>query len=197
MVLAQPQIVLHLCHEQISHTALSAPQDAPVKALLIVKAQIALGIVDILRSDFPPPQLQRAVVVGAGVAHTMPGIGMGQVIAGIPGVKGKFQHLHAGPAGIVQQLLHRGSGIAQILGNKLQLGEPAGQRADEGHAGAFAPLAGLGGFVAVGNRPIGVQSPEMVNTDHVIQLAGTVDTTDPPAVAVIAHSVPAIEGRAP
>ncbi len=97
----------------------------------------------------------------------------------------------------MQQLLYRGGGIAQILGDELQIGEPAGQSADQRHAGALAPFAVAGGRFAVGHGPIGIQPAEMVDADHVVQLARAVNAADPPAVAVRLHGVPAIQGRAP
>ena len=122
---------------------------------------------------------------------------MGQIAAGIPGVEGKFQHLHARQAGILQKLLDAWGGIAQVLGDEPQLGEPAGEHPHQAHARALDPMAVFGGGLAVGHGPIGLEAPEMVDADHVIQLGGTVYPADPPAEAVGLHPVPGVQGVAP
>ena len=197
MSLAQTQIVLHLRHEQLRHAGHAAPYHAPVEALVLCQRQIFGGVGDVLRRGLLPPQQQGTVVVGAGVADAVGRVGVGEVAAGVAGVEGEFQHLHARPAGVVQQLRHLRRGIAQILRDELQLGEPAVEPVDQIHAGTCDPVTVFGGGLAVGHRPVAGKAAEMVDADHVIELACAVDAAYPPAEAVLPHGVPVIQGVAP
>ena len=135
--------------------------------------------------------------MGAGVADAVGGVGVGEVAAAVPGVEGKFQHLHPRPAGVVEELRHLRRGIAQILGDKFQLGEPAVEAIHQIHAGAGHPMPVFGGRVAVGHHPIRGETAEVVDADNVVQLARAVNAADPPAEAVAAHGVPIVQGVAP
>ena len=188
---------MQLRHEQHGHAAHAASQHAPVEALVLRQRQILAGVSDVLRLGLLAPQHQRAVVVGAGVADAVLLVGVGQIAAAVARVEGKFQHLHPRPAGVPQQLGHARRGIAQILGDELQLGKPALQPVDEIHPRPFDPLAVFGGGVAVGHGPVALQPAEMVDTQHVEQLSRAVDAPYPPAKAVIPHGVPVVQRVAP
>ena len=133
----------------------------------------------------------------AGVADAVGAIGVRQVVARLARIEGELQHLHAGEAGLGEQRLQLGRDIAEILGDELHIVEPAGEPADEVHARPLDPLAVFGGLVAVGHGPIGLEAAEMVDAQRVIELGRALDAADPPAVAVGAHGVPAVERRAP
>ena len=135
--------------------------------------------------------------MGTHIADAVAGAAVGQII-GLPmGIKGEFQDLHAGEAGIGQQGLDLRGHIAQVLSNKAEIMEPGGQHPHQPHAGAGPPLALLGSLGAVGHGPIALQTTEMVNADHVIEFLGPIDAANPPAVAIGGHSVPVIQRVAP
>ena len=112
-------------------------------------------------------------------------------------VEAKFEDLHAGQAGIGQELFDLGRGVAQILGDEIDLGKPVFEHAHEIHAGAGLPAAAPGGRVAEGHGPVALKAAEVVDADHVVELLGAVDAADPPAEAVALHCVPVVERVAP
>ena len=56
---------------------------------------------------------------------------MRQVVARVARVERKLEDLHAGKTGIGEQLHDLGRGIAEVLGDEIEVAEPAGQHADE------------------------------------------------------------------
>ena len=168
-----------------------------MEALLVVEPQILSGHGDVGGSRLILPAHKGGVVMGAGVANAVPGVGVGEIVGGFPGVKGEFQHLHARQAGVLQQLADLRGQIAQVLGDELDVGEFLGQDPDKVHAGAFYPAADLGGGLPVGHRPVALQTAEVVDAENVVQPGGTGDAANPPGVAVGFHGVPVVEGIAP
>ena len=64
--------------------------------------------------------------MGAGIGHAVHRVVVGQIVAGtagVAGVKGKFQHLHAGEAAVPHQLTDRLAHITKILRNDLPLAQ--------------------------------------------------------------------------
>ena len=194
---AQLQIILHLGDEQPGNAAHTAANHAPDIALLPVEAQICLGVGPILPAGLVKPLLQGHVVVGAGVAHGIHGIQMGQVIAFLPGVEGEFQHLHAGIAGVQLKLANLRGDEAQILGDEVQLRQGLPHRADKWQAGAFHPFSVPGGLVPGGHSPVAFEAPEVVKPHHIVHARGGRQPLNPPAEAVIRHGLPVVDGISP
>ena len=135
--------------------------------------------------------------MGANIAYTVALVGVGQIVAGLPAVKGKFQHLHAGKAGVGQKLVDLRRQEAQVLGDDVQAVEPAGEDPHQIHARPFPPAAAPGGLRPVGHCPVALQAPEVVDTDDIEETAGSLYPADPPAEAIPFHGVVVVEGIAP
>ena len=164
---ARPEVqpTLHLRNKQLRNRAHAATDDAAVKALSLIQAQILCGKGDILPIRLRAPKGQGSVIMSAGISDAVFAVAMGQIAAGVPGVKGKFQHLHARQPGIGQQLRNLRRGKAQALGNELNIVEPTGQHPHRGYAGAFDPVAVLRSGLATGHRPIALKATKMVDTN--------------------------------
>ena len=152
---------------------------------------------DVGRGCFALPAHEGGIVVGTGVADTMAGIGVGQVIGCFPGIKGELQHFHTRQAGFLQKLTNFRGQVAQILGDKLDVGESGGQNPNEVHARALYPAADLGGGLPIGHCPIAFQAAEVVDAENVVQPGGARDAPDPPGITVGLHGVPVVEGITP
>ena len=133
----------------------------------------------------------------AGVADAICRVAVRQIVARLAGIKGELQHLHAGEARILAQGDDLRGHKAEILGDDVETGERRLDRIDKALAGALAPMAAARGRLAVGHGPIALQTAEMVDTDGIVELARGAETPDPPAVAVVSHTVPVIERVAP
>ena len=135
--------------------------------------------------------------MGAGVAHRVHGIQVRQIVALLPGVKGKFQHLHAGIAGVLLQFPHLRGDVTQIFGDEIQSRQSFPDGVDEGHSRPGAPVAILCGFVLGRDGPVAFQPPEMVNPHHIIHGGGSGQPPNPPAVAGFFVDGPVVQGIAP
>ena len=124
----QPQPVLHgndagrrcAAQDQCDHAFIELLLRGGI-VVQIVPHHGALGIGDSLI-----PRYQRLVVVGAGIGHAVHRVVVGQIVAGtagVAGVKGKFQHLHAGEAAVPHQLTDRLAHITKVLRNDLPLAQ--------------------------------------------------------------------------
>ena len=125
---------------------------------------------------------------------------MGQVVAGaagIPGVKGKFQHFHAREAAVPHQLTHGVTHVAKILRNDLPFAQCLLHSTKQLDAGAFFPVARCGSLAAVGDGEILIEAAEMVDAHHIIQLKAVPQAGDPPLIAGCAVGFPAVERIAP
>ena len=118
---------------------------------------------------------------------------MGEIVARFAGVEGEFQHLHAGPAGVLLQPDDVVRQEAEVLRNETQVREALLHGADEVVARPLDPLAAAGGLVAVGDGPVALQP----DADDVEQPRGCCDALLPPGVIRLAHTLPVIERVAP
>ena len=138
--------------------------------------------------------------MGAGIRHAVHRVVVGQVVAGaagIAGVKGKFQHLHAGEAAVPHQLPHSVAHIAEILGNDLPLAQRLLHGAEQLDAGAFFPVAIHRRLAAVGDGEILIEAAEVVDAHHIVQLKAVPQPGDPPLIAGRTVRLPAVERVAP
>ena len=109
----------------------AAADDASVEALLIIETEVLLRERDVRLIRLRAPEGEGGIVVRAGIADTVEVAAVRQIVARVARVKRKLQDLHAGKAGIVQQLHDLRRGIAQVLGDEVKVTKPAGQHADE------------------------------------------------------------------
>ncbi len=119
------------------------------------------------------------------------------VVLPVPAVEGELQHLHAGVARVFQQFAYRGGEEAQVLGNDVLSAQSLVHRLEESDARAGLPPAIAGGLVAVGDGVVGVEAPEVVDAQGVVQLELEGDAPQPPGVAVLLHFFPVEKGVAP
>ena len=138
--------------------------------------------------------------MGTGIGHAVHRVVVGQVVAGaagIPGVKSKFQHLHAGKAAVPHQLTHGVAHVAKILRNDLPFAQCLLHSTKQLDAGAFFPVARRGSLAAVGDGEILIEAAEVVDAHHIIQLKAVPQAGDPPLIAGCAVRLPAVERVAP
>ena len=123
---------------------------------------------------------------------------MGQVVAvGIPVIKGKLQHLHTGVARVAEQLSHRGGEETQVLGDNVLFPQAAIHRLKKRNARTGLPDAVFCSLVPIRDGIIGVEAPEVVNAQGVVELELPSDAPQPPGVAVLLHPLPVEQGIAP
>ena len=104
--------------------------------------------------------------MGAGIGHAVHRVVVGQIVAGtagVAGVKGKFQHLHAGEAAVPHQLTDRLAHITKVLCNDLPLAQCLLHGTEQLDAGAFLPVALCRSLAAVGDGEILIEPAEVVD----------------------------------
>ena len=112
------------------------------------------------------PACQSFIIMGSCISYGIFRIIVRQVIVGttgISGVKGKFQHLHAGEAAVPHQLTDRLAHITKILRNDLPLAQCLLHGAEQLDAGAFLPVALCRSLAAVGDGEILIEPAEVVD----------------------------------
>ena len=122
---------------------------------------------------------------------------MGKISVVRTAAKGEFQHLHAGIACAVQHLVYLFGKEAKILRNDIQLSQAPVHRLEQLHIRALAPMTLPCVLSAVGYTVIALEATEMVYPDRVVYLKSGAYPADPPAVLVLSHIVPAVQGVAP
>ena len=175
-----------------------ASHQAPVAALALGEFQVVHGEGPVLRGEAFQPAQGGVVVVGAHIAHAVSAVVMGQIVAlHAPAVKGHLQDLHAGEASLPEKLPHRVGKIAQVLGDDGLLSQSPLHRPEELHPGPLPPVAVPGGGRLGRDDVVGVEPPEVVDPQHIIEALLPADALDPPGVAVGLHPLPVEEGVAP
>ena len=134
--------------------------------------------------------------MGAGVDHRVPGAVVGEVSALARRIKGVDQHLHAGQAAVCDEVEGVSVQIPQILSDQGQAGDGA-QGLHQLHAGAGLPVAAPGVGRPVGDAPVGVEGPEVVDAYHVVQPGQVGGPVPPPGEAGLPVIVPVVQGIAP
>ena len=143
------------------------------------------------------PALYGVVIMRANVADVPRLAVMRQIIRISLGVKGELQNAHSREARIAYKLPHAVRQHTEILRNVAHMREPPAQYADKPHAGAAHPIPALGALRVGGDRPEAFKAAEMVDPQHIVELARAVNAAYPPAVAVCAHTVPIVQRIAP
>ena len=162
----------------------------------MAQIQVPPGILHLMFRSAVQPADESVVVMSAGIDHTIFDMVVRQKSI-VRTIKGKFQHLHAGIAGILQQLFHPGSHHAKILSYNLQISQLLVELAEELDSGALLPFPVDGSFFLGRHRPVLIESPEMVNAHHVVGQKGAADPLVPPGIAGFLVFLPAVTGVAP
>ncbi len=121
---------------------------------------------------------------------------MGKIIvgrAGVPGVKGKFQHLHAREAALPHQLPYRVRHIAQVLRNYLVPAQDFLHPAEQLQTGSLLPMAMCRVRGTVGHGVVFVEAPEMVDAGHVVEPEAVPEPGEPPPVARLLVILPTVQ----
>ena len=119
--------------------------------------------------------------MGAGVGNTVHRVVVGQIVAGaagIAGIKGKLQHLHAGKAAVPYQLPHGIAHVAKVFRNDIPFAQCLLHSAEKLNAGAFLPVTVCSGLAAVGNGEILVKTAEVVDAHYIVQLKAVLKAGD-------------------
>ena len=121
---------------------------------------------------------------------------MGQVGALPHRVEGVDQHLHAGQTALGDIGQGIGVQVAQVLGNQGKAGHIF-QHIQQVVAGALLPVALPGILGSLGDGPVGMEGPEVVNAHHVIQPGHMGAPALPPGKAGLFVIGPVVQGIAP
>ena len=135
--------------------------------------------------------------MGAGVHHAVAGVGMRQVIAGLPAVKGKLHDLHAGVATLCQHGLDLRGQVAQVLGNDAAFTQSFVHGVDKITVRALFPVAARCGLVSGGDGVVALKTAEMVDAHHIVNGGGVLHPAFPPGKAGGFVRGPVIQGVAP
>ena len=183
-------------HSGIRYTG-KAGTDHGLGQLFRLAAQVAAGIGHILGTGVGTPAFGGHIVVGAGVHHAVAVVGVGQVIAGFPAVKGKLHDLHARVAAGRKHGLDLRGQVAKILGNDAALAKVFVHGVDKIAVRAFFPVAARRRFVPGGNGVIALEAAEVVDAHHIVNGGGVLHALLPPRKAGGFVRGPVIQGVAP
>ena len=143
------------------------------------------------------PALQRHIVVGSRINHTVLRIAVRQITAGALIIKSKLQHLHARESSLLHQLQHRRSQESKILRNDRKLAKLLLHCLKEAIARSLLPVAKLRSLVLCRNRIVGIKSTEMIHPHHIIQAEAVLHPRKPPGITGLLMALPAVERIAP
>jgi len=135
--------------------------------------------------------------MGAGVDHRI-----GTVIVGAVGVvritvEGELQHPHAGAAEALSHALNGRCDLAQVLGYQGQRAQGSEEGVEQFNAGALPPAACRSRRGFGGDRPVGLEGPEVVQSKKVEALKLMPEALNPPLKPFLLEPVPAIQRVAP
>ena len=198
-LVAQAQHVLHLHHGAVRRAGPDGPHHAPVLPLRRIQVEVLPGQGHVRRLRLGQPAQGGVVVVGAHIGHAVGGVVVGLIgpAAAVPAVEGELEHLHAGEAGVGEELVDGGGEEAQILGDDGPLSDGRLQGPEEVQPRPRLPEALFGVLRPGGDGVVGLKPPEMVDAQHVVEAELKGDAAEPPAVAVGLHGLPVEQGVAP
>ena len=144
-----------------------------------------------------PPAKGRIIVVSPCINDTVGGVVLRQIRIVRAGIEGKLQDLHSRQAKIVAQFLHLRGDDPEVFGDDRHLWVQCLQIFKKFAARDLLPVTVLSSCLIGRDRPACLESPEMVNTDHVA-LAQLVREPPGPPVEVFGQViVPTVEGVPP
>ena len=122
---------------------------------------------------------------------------MGQIVAGLPGVKGKFHYLHSRIAKFQLHLPDLVCNVAKIFCDEIQIRQSFSDCPKKIHSRPFQPGAVFRSVLSCRDGPVTLKSPEMVKPNHVIKPGGHLQAANPPTVPGVCHSLPVKQGISP
>ena len=160
-------------------------------------AQVTAGVGHILGGGSLLPALGGDVIVRAGVDHAVGRVGVGQVVARLPAVKGKLHDLHARVAAGGQHGFDLRGQVAQVLGNDAALTQTLVHGLDERTVRTLFPVAARCRFVPGGDGVVALKAAEVVDADHVVNGGGVLHPALPPGKVRGLMPGPVVERVAP
>ena len=113
------------------------------------------------------------------------------------GVKGKLKHIHAREVIIIPQHQHLGPQVAEIFRDNFDVRIFLKQGIEELMAGSFDPLTFNRGRTGSGNLPVGIEGPEVIETDDIKEIFIISKAAEPEGKAVFLHILPVIDRVSP
>ena len=160
-------------------------------------AQIPAGVGHILGTGVAAPALGGHVVVGAGVHHTVAGVGVGQIIARFPAVESELHDLHARITALGQHGLHLRGQVAQILGDDIAAAQRLLHGVDKVPVRAFFPVTARSRGASGGDGIVALKAAEVVDAYHIVDGGGVLHALLPPAKAGDLVGGPVVQRVAP
>ena len=160
-------------------------------------AQIPAGVGHILGTGVAAPALGGHVVVGAGVHHTVAGVGVGQVVARLPAVESELHDLHARITALGQHGLYLRGQVAQILGDDIAAAQRLLHSVDKVPVGAFFPVTARSRGASGRDGIVTLKAAEMVDAHHIIDGGGVLHALLPPVKASGLVGGPVVQRVAP
>ena len=117
--------------------------------------------------------------------------------AGIPGIKGKFQHLHAGVTAVSYQLPNGICHISQIFRDNVFLPQRPGNCMKKVDSRSLLPMAAYCSLGICRNGKILVKTAEMIDTNHIVELIAVSQAADPPGISLLPVVIPAVKRISP
>ena len=193
------QIILNRDDAQITDTSVSLADEIPGECAVVGVFGVnkSAGKIAVVVAALLDPGAGRRIVMCACVNDRILYVVVGQIVAGLTGIKGKLQHLHARISCAGQKLFGSRGDIAQVLRDDPYISEFLLDCAEEIKAGAFDDFAVLGCLVAVRNLVVFRKAVEVVDADHIVELIVALDALDPPVIVVLLELLPVVDGIAP
>ena len=135
--------------------------------------------------------------MGAGVHHAVAVVGVGQVIAGFPAVKGKLHDLHARVAAGRKHGLDLRGQVAKILGNDAALAKTFVHGVDKIAVRAFFPVTARSRGASGGDGIVALKAAEVVDAYHIVDGGGVLHALLPPRKAGGLVNRPVVQRIAP
>ena len=111
--------------------------------------------------------------------------------------KGEMQDTHAGELPAITQCMNPGSHIPQVFRNKRKLPQRLLYCSKKSIAGSLHPATLDCGFTVRRNFPVFFKTAEMIQADEIHLLQHDFNPFNPPAVSVLRHDIPPVQGMPP
>src|SRR5580698_6730588 len=109
---------------------------------------------------------------------------------GTPVREAELQDAHSRHTEVLAQFVDLGSDEAEIFGDERQITEDLFESLEQRPAWSFHPLAINGSLFFSGNRPVSLETTEVVQTYVVIECQRAADARDPPVEAMFFQQLP-------
>src|SRR5699024_10394654 len=172
--------------------------DTPVsRPFLFCQVQLRRRFFVCLPSSGFKPAPHRLCIMVSGIGYSVPGIIVRQIFRIFCRVKTELQYFHTRVSRILNQFIYFISQEPEVFSHDIPLAKCILHSVEQVHARTFHPVAVFGRRVPCWNLPVRLKSPEVVDSDRIIQIKAFLYPSDPPSVAVTRHRIPVIYGISP